>query len=91
MKKKYNTERGSCGIIIRRISDVVKRMETKIMACKLLRKCRKEEFTGVVAVAAQYADGTTLSWVPYLWNLFLDDYKDAKIWGHNFIIHGYSS
>jgi hypothetical protein len=43
MKKKYGTERGSCRIIIKRISDVTTRMATKIMACKLLKKCRKEE------------------------------------------------
>jgi hypothetical protein len=53
MKKKYGTERGSRGIIIKCISDVATRMATKIMACKLLRKCSKEEVsTGVVAVVA---------------------------------------
>jgi hypothetical protein len=79
MKKKYGTERGSCRIIIKRISDAVTRMATKIMACKLLRKCRKEEVSvGVVAAAAQCAEGTTLSWAPYLLNLFLDDCKDAQ-------------
>jgi hypothetical protein len=50
MKKKYGTERGSREIIIKRISDAMTRMATKIMACKLLRKCRKEEVpAGVVA------------------------------------------
>jgi hypothetical protein len=78
MKKKYSTERGSRGIIIWRISDVATRMATEIMACKLLRKCRKEEVsTRVVASAAQCVEGTTLSWAPYLLNLFLDDCKDA--------------
>jgi hypothetical protein len=79
MKKKYGTERGSRGIIIKRISDIATRMATKIMACKLLRKCRKEEVSvGVVAAAAQCVEGTTLSWAPYLLNLFLDDCKDAQ-------------
>jgi hypothetical protein len=61
MKKKYDTERGSRGIIIRRISDIATRMATKIMACKLLRKFRKEEIlVKVVAAATQCVDGTTL-------------------------------
>jgi hypothetical protein len=43
MKQTYGTERGSRGIIINRISEPMMRLETKLMACKLLRKCRKEE------------------------------------------------
>jgi hypothetical protein len=36
-------------IIIKWISDTTTRMETKLMACKLLQKCHKEEVpTGVV-------------------------------------------
>jgi hypothetical protein len=85
MKKKYDTERGSRGIIIRRISDTATRMATKIMACKLLRKCRKEEVSvGVVATATQCVEGTTLSWAPYLLNLFLDDCKDVQDLGTEF-------
>jgi hypothetical protein len=50
MKKTYGTERGLRDIIIKRINDAATWMETKLMACKLLRKCRKEEFlTGVIA------------------------------------------
>ena len=52
MKNKYDTERGMHGIIIKRINDVMKKMAAKIMVCKLLRKCCKEEVpTGVVIVA----------------------------------------
>jgi hypothetical protein len=54
-------------------------MAAKILACKLLRKCRREEVSaGVVAVAAQCVEGTTVGWAPYLLNLFLDDCKDAQ-------------
>jgi hypothetical protein len=85
MKKKYGTERGSRGIIIKRISDAATRMATKIMACKLLRKCRKEEVpVGVVAAATQCVEGTTLSWAPYLLNLFLEDCKDVQDLGTKF-------
>jgi hypothetical protein len=62
MKKTYVIERGSHDIIIKRISDATTRMATKIMACKMLRKCRKDEvLAGVVTAAAPCAHGTMLS------------------------------
>jgi hypothetical protein len=42
-EKTYGTYRGSKGIIINKISEPVMRLEMKLMACKLLRKCHKEE------------------------------------------------
>jgi hypothetical protein len=78
MKKKYCTYRGTRGIIIKRINNVVKQLGANILACKLLRKCRKDEVpTRVIAVAAQCAEGTFMSWAPYLSNLFQIDCKDA--------------
>jgi hypothetical protein len=54
MKKKYETERGTRGIIIKRINDVTTQLGMKILSCKLLRKCHREEVpAGVVIVAAQ--------------------------------------
>jgi hypothetical protein len=44
MKKTYDTKIGSCRIIIKCISDVATRLATKLMTCKFLRKCPKEEF-----------------------------------------------
>jgi hypothetical protein len=53
MKKTYNIERGLCEIIIKRINDATTRMATKLMACKMLSKFRKEEVpVGVAVVAA---------------------------------------
>jgi hypothetical protein len=79
MKKKYRMERGSRRIIIKRISDTSTQMATKIMACKLLRKCCKEEVpAGIVTYVAQCANDTMLSWAAYLRNLFLDNNKDAR-------------
>ena len=53
MKNKYGTERGTCIIIIKQISDNVTGIAMRIMDFKLLRKCRKEEVsTGVVVAAA---------------------------------------
>jgi hypothetical protein len=43
MKKKYGTNRGTQGIIIKRINDTATQMATKILAYKMLRKCSKEE------------------------------------------------
>jgi hypothetical protein len=62
MKRKYGTERGTRGIIIKRINDSATQLGAKIFACKLLRKCRKNEVpTGVIVVAAQCAEGTFMS------------------------------
>jgi hypothetical protein len=78
MNKKYGTNMGTRGIIIKRINDATTQLGAKILACKMLRKCRREEVPSrVVTVAAQCAEGTTVSWAPYHLNLFLDDYKDA--------------
>jgi hypothetical protein len=85
MKKKYGTERGLHGIIIKHISDTATRMATKIMACKLLRKCCKEELLTEFFIATiDSVEGTTLSWAPYLLNLFLDDCKDTQDLGKKF-------
>jgi hypothetical protein len=67
-----------CGIIIKCISDPRTRLATKQMACKLLRMFHKEQvFVGVIAATTQCVEGTMLSWVPYLLDLFLDYYKDT--------------
>jgi hypothetical protein len=85
MNKKYGTERWSHGIIIRRISGVATRISTKTMACKFLKKFRKEEVSARVFTAeSQCVEGTTLSWAPYLLNLFLDDCNDAQGLGTQF-------
>jgi hypothetical protein len=61
------------------------RLVIKLMACKSLRKCRKEEAPARVIVAvAQCTKGILLSFTPYLLNLFLDDYKYAQDLGTNF-------
>jgi hypothetical protein len=53
MKKKYCTDRGTQGIIIKRINDVAPKMGAKILVCKLLRKCRRGGVLAeVVAVAS---------------------------------------
>jgi hypothetical protein len=78
MKKKYGTARGTRVIIIKWVNNTATQLGANILACKLLRKCRKEEVpAGVIAVADQCAEGTSMSWVPYLLNLFQEDCKDV--------------
>jgi hypothetical protein len=78
MKKKYNIMRGTRGIIIKWINNPATQLGTNILSCKLLRKYRKDEVpTGVIAVAAQCAEGTFMRWVPYLLKLFQMDYMDT--------------
>jgi hypothetical protein len=85
MNKTYRTERGSCIIIIKRISDAATKMATKLMVYKLIRKCLKEEVpAGVVAIVSQCANGTMINWAPYLLNFFLDDCKDVQDLGTKF-------
>jgi hypothetical protein len=51
VKAQFGTNRGNMGIVLRDINDDTTRFTNKLMACKLLRKCRKEEApTGVIAV-----------------------------------------
>jgi len=56
---------------IKNINDLAKRFVTKLMGCKLLRKCCKEEAPiGVIAAYVQCTKGTILRRAPYLLNLF---------------------
>jgi hypothetical protein len=85
MKKKYGTDKGTRGIIIKRINYVVTQLGAKILACKILRKFRKDKApAGVIAVAAQCPEVTFMSWVPYLSNLFQIDCKDLQEAGMEF-------
>jgi hypothetical protein len=41
MKKKYGTNMGTIGIIIKRINDTTTQLGTEILTYKLLTKCRR--------------------------------------------------
>jgi hypothetical protein len=78
VKAQFDIDRENRGMIIKNNNHLATRFMTNLMECKLLRKCRKEEApTRAVAVVAQCAKGTVLSWAPYLLNLFLEDCRDA--------------
>jgi hypothetical protein len=51
MKNKCDTERGMRRIIIKWISDTTTKMGAKIMSCRMLRICRKEEVSAEVVAA----------------------------------------
>jgi hypothetical protein len=79
VKAQFGTNRGNRGIVIKDINDPAMRFSMKLMACKLLRKCRKEEApTGVIAAVVQCTKGIVFSWAPYLLNQFLIDCRDAQ-------------
>jgi hypothetical protein len=85
MKKKYGTTRGMRDIMIKQINNTATQLGAKILACKLLRKFHKEEVpAGVIVVAAQCAEDSSMSWAPYLLNLFLEDCKNAQDLGTEF-------
>jgi hypothetical protein len=79
MKKKYDIDRGTRGIIIKRINDTTTQLGVKVLAYKLLRKFFREEVPArVVAVATQCVESTLMSWESYLSKFFLEYYKDAQ-------------
>jgi hypothetical protein len=85
IKAKYGTKRGNMGIRINDINDPMTRLATRLLKCKLMCKCHKEEVpTGVDVVVVQCAKGSSMSWAPYLLNSFLEDCKDTQDWGSEF-------
>jgi hypothetical protein len=74
VKEKFGTSGGNRGIVLKYINKNVTRFTRNFMACKLLRKCRKEEaLVGVIALYAQCMKGVMFSWALYLLNYFLVD------------------
>lgn len=85
VKAQFGTNRGNKGIVLKDINDNATRFANKLMACKLPRKCRKEEAPiGVIAVAAHCAKGVMFSWALYLLNEFLVDCRDVQYNGTEF-------
>jgi hypothetical protein len=71
--------------MINDINDHAAIFVTRLLGCKLMCKCRKEELpVGVLVIAAQCAKGSSMSWAPYLPNYFLEDCKETQDWGSEF-------
>ena len=78
VKAQFGTSWGNRGIVLKDINDNVTRFTNNIMACKQLRKCRKQEApASIITVVVQCAKGVMFSWAPYLLNQFLIDCRDA--------------
>jgi hypothetical protein len=61
------------------------RFPGKLLMCKMIRKCHREEApAGVIAVAVQCAKGMMFSWAQYLLNQFLLDFHDVQDNGTEF-------
>jgi hypothetical protein len=78
-RKNFHTVRGVHGLDVTRICNPTVRLETHALACKLLRKCRKDQVpVRVIVVIEKCVEGTSMRWAPYLLNQFLLDYAEAQ-------------
>jgi hypothetical protein len=78
IKAKYGMERDNKGIKISDINDLATRFSTKLLGCKLMHKCCKEEVSnGVVIIISQCVKGSSMSWAPYLLNSFLENCNET--------------
>jgi hypothetical protein len=69
VKEQFGTKKGNKGIFLRDINNNVERFTNKLMACKVLRRCRKEEaIEGFIIVTAQCVKGVMFIWASYLLN-----------------------
>jgi hypothetical protein len=50
MKEKFHTIWGQCGLDVASICDPTMRFVTQVLACKFLRKCRKDQLPAIVIV-----------------------------------------
>jgi hypothetical protein len=79
MKEKFDMYRGACGLDVASINDECIRFAMQVLACKLLRKCCKDQVsTGVIATMEKCVEGVQMNWVTFLLNQFLMDCREAQ-------------
>jgi hypothetical protein len=67
MKEKYGTFRGAHGLDVASINDDTVRFATQVLACKLLRKCHKDQVpAGVIAATEKCTAGVMMNWETFL-------------------------
>jgi hypothetical protein len=72
IKDKFHTFRGKGGLDVANINDDSVPFSMKVMACKLLRKCRKDEvFASIIAATKKCTEGVQLNLSTFLVNQFL--------------------
>jgi hypothetical protein len=85
MKEKFDTFRGKRGLDVKNINDKNVRFVTQVLACKLLRKCHKDEVsTAVIAATEKCMEGVQMNWATFLVNKFLQDCTEAQEKGTEF-------
>jgi hypothetical protein len=85
IKEKYGTYRGACGIDVASITDDTIRFATQVLACKLLRKCHKDQVPmGAIVATEKCVAGVMMNWSTFLVNQFLMDYREAQEKGTKF-------
>jgi len=90
MKDKYDTHKGVCGFDIVSINDDTIRFMMQVLACKLLRKCRKDQvITGVIETTKKCVARVQMNWATFLVNQLLWIAGRHKINEKNSIMHGY--
>ena len=78
MKKKFKLEKKKWGYAISNINNPIVKVETQILAGKVMRKCPADEVPApVIALAAQCAEGVQFNWVNYLCGEFLANCHEA--------------
>jgi hypothetical protein len=79
MKDKYDTHRGARGLDISSIKDDIFRFAMYVMACKLLRKCHKDQVPkSAIETTEKCIAGVQMNWVMFLVNQFLMDCREVQ-------------
>jgi hypothetical protein len=85
MIEKFHTHIGVCGLDVESICDPTMRFVTQVLACKLLRKCQKDQvLVTVIVVDENYVKGMQMKWKTFLLNQFLIDCEEEQDKGIEF-------
>ena len=85
MKDCFGLTKGKRGYHTSTIEDQNIRFIAKLLACKLLRKCRPTEVpASIIRLTINCAEGYTYNWAAYLTREFLEDARDAQEKGRPF-------
>jgi hypothetical protein len=74
-----------CGLDVASISDDCVKFAMQVLACKLLRKCRRDQVpAGAITVTEKCVEGVQMNWETFLVNQFQIDYREAQDRGMEF-------
>ena len=85
MKDRFNLKKGKRGYQTSTIGHQNIQFTGKLLACKLMRKCRPHEVPApIVSIAMNCAEGYIYKWAEYIAKEFLEDVRDAQKKGRPF-------